>query len=224
VIHADSATEYLTIVADQDRPRFSDSVKLVNVDLSKCLLFGNRIAYYEFSNVRWQESITGYRIVLYDEIAKRDGKITVAFGQLKEVYQLLKQKYQGMGDNVRAGEFHCGELEMKRLQKGWPWRIMSIEFVYWALSGYGMDWQRAFIMLVALIVGFAWLYLLVSPSPFFNDFREALEFSIQVATLQRPATPIGLEKMGRWLTGLETVLGPIQVALLALAIRMRVKR
>ena len=69
-----------------------------------------------------------------------------------------KRKYEGKGDHIRAGDFHYGEMEMKRREYGFPRRWLSWEFAYWMLSGYGVGHVRSLVILVALISAFAGLY------------------------------------------------------------------
>ena len=57
-----------------------------------------------------------------------------------------------------------------------------------------------------------------------NRFSEALQYSIGVAAFQRPDMPRGFSELQKWLRVAEAVLGPLQIALFALALRMRLKR
>jgi hypothetical protein len=54
-------------------------------------------------------------------------------------------------------------------------------------------------------------------------FRDALLYSLNVATLQKP-DPLPNNRRAKLLVWPETVLGPVQAALLALAIRRRFMR
>ena len=77
-----------------------------------------------------------WRSVLYDEIVMRKQGEAAPWGNLKEAYQILKEKYRQMGDHATSGDFHYGEMEAKRREYGWPKRILCPEFLYWAFSGY----------------------------------------------------------------------------------------
>jgi len=123
-------------------------VTLTNVDLRECLLVGNAVGRIEFWNVEWPRRRGRY--TLRDEnVYRHTGGIPPS--NLREAYQVLKQKYHDKGDHVRAGDFHYGEMEMKRREYGWPRRYISPEFLYWLFSGYGMGYVRAFLWLVALL-------------------------------------------------------------------------
>ena len=213
------------LVAKDDRPKFGAGVFLSNVDLSMCRLVGNTIDGMQFENVKWP--YRWGRHLLYDEIAMRRGKGTSPYDRMRETYQILKEKYQRMGNHKAAGDFHYGEMEMKRREYGWPKRILCPEFIYWAFSGYGTGYIRAGAWLVVFAVAFTLLYLFTDPASFSPGYRgglEALRLSLNTMTLQRPPTPPGFGEPGKWLMLVQSILGPIQLALFALALRMRLKR
>jgi hypothetical protein len=209
----------VALCATKTPPRFAQAM-FENVDLSQCLLSGNPVGEMQLSNVVWA-TLRG-RYVLYDEIAYRKGA-TTAISTVRENYQILKEKYRQMGDHVRSGDFHYGEMEMRRRERGWPWRILSLEGLYWALSGYGTGWFRAFAMLALIAVVFGAAYQALCPTSFASP-GEALHFSLNTLLLQRPTPPTGFTNVGKWLQLIETIVGPLQAALLALAVRMRMRR
>lgn len=221
VIESELGARSTQIIARKQRPLFEGDVTFNNVDLRESKLVGNAVTRMNFTNVRWARRFG--RNVLYDEVAMRKGE-AIPVSNLKETYQILKQKYHEKGDNATAGDFHYGEMEMRRREYGWPKRVLSPEFLYWALSGYGIGYIRALFVLFLLVLLFAGLYLWSDSAAFSARFSESLLFSIQVTTLQRPSVPVGFALMGRWLHTAQMVLGPLQIALFALALRMRLKR
>lgn len=209
------------IIAAQRHPSFGGAVTFANVDLQECLLLGNVFDQMELSNIEWPHRWG--RCVIRDEMAYRRQE-RIPLGNLREAYQALKQKYHDKGDHVRAGDFHYGEMEAKRREYGFPRRWCSWEFAYWLLSGYGVGHSRAFCILVVLVAGFAGLYSWTTPPGTFGSFSEALRYSIGVAGLQRPEMPDSFTELQKWLHVLEAILGPVQIALFALALRLRLKR
>lgn len=209
------------LIAEAHSPQFGIKVSLANMDLSRCRLVGNSIRDMDFAGVRWASRC--WRKVLYDEVKLRSGA-RIPYGSLKETYQLLKEKYSQMGDHATAGDFHYGEMEMKRREHGRLGRVFCPEFLYWALSGYGVGYVRSFLVLTSLVLLFACAYYWFEPVVFSCDFSKALLFSVQTSTLQRPLLPSKLSEVGMWLNALEMILGPIQIALFGLAVRMRLKR
>jgi hypothetical protein len=185
----------------------------------------------KFSNVEWAR-YRGRR-VLFDELAIRekaagarsDGfKRYVPPSNLREAYQILKEQYRAGGDHVRSGDFHCGEMEMKRQEYSWFLRYMGLEALYYYLSGYGTQWMRAFLWLTFIVVGSAAVYLWLDPWAFSWNFGVALKFSVNTAALQHPALPQHVHSISHWVHVIESIWGPLQIALLALALRMRLKR
>src|SRR5262249_35938260 len=150
-------------------------VRLRNVDLRECRLAGNNIAPIEFNETQWGRRFG--RNVLFDETLARCGT-KIPFHSVRETYQILKQKYHERGDHATAGDFQYGEMEMKRRAYGWPRRVLCPEFLYWAASGFGTDYVRAFLVLVLLVVAFAGLYWWTSRATFGNELLDALRFSI----------------------------------------------
>jgi uncharacterized protein YjbI with pentapeptide repeats len=134
-----------------------------------------------------------------------------------------------------ANEFNYWSMDAVR-KRSWSslrsWREHSgfITTVYWALSGYGVRAVRAFWALVIIWAVFATAYGLLDP-PEFEDFEQGGHYVWQAAVYSllalarlnpepRPHEP----GLFQFLVGFEGILGPLQIALLALAIRRKVMR
>ncbi|MEK6336559.1 MAG: pentapeptide repeat-containing protein [Acidobacteriota bacterium] len=122
-----------------------------------------------------------------------------------------------------------------------------LHWLYWLASGYGERIWQAALVLVGLLVLFASLFFFgqqngqwwqapqtssppgapakASPeqSPQLLGFGEAVIYSAGVMTLQNPA-PQPANPQAKLLVLIETVLGPVQAALLALAVRRKFMR
>ncbi|HKX32346.1 MAG TPA: pentapeptide repeat-containing protein [Blastocatellia bacterium] len=121
--------------------------------------------------------------------------------------------------------------------------IQPLLWVYWILSGYGERVSKALLVLVLSALIFAGFYRRVgfqSPPQIIGvqsggsaqvdniglpitSFRKAIIYSFEVMALQKPE-PKPLTNAARSLVLVETIFGPIQAALLALAIRRRFMR
>jgi len=142
-----------------------------------------------------------------------------------------------------ASKFRYMAMEARRLEswRGFaPWRL---SWWYWLASGYGERvWQAFFVLLGILLlsallytrVGFArWEPKFASESDIVvakrDDvgaplkFSRALTYSAAVMTFQRPE-PKPATTTAQSVVLLETILGPVQAALLALAIRRKFMR
>jgi hypothetical protein len=110
-----------------------------------------------------------------------------------------------------------------------PWRLI---WWYWALSGYGERTWRSALWIVGILVGFAALYMLVgyvkveelSPSGIWQAFLEAVVYSLGVMSRQAERLSGSESTLLRSLVFVEGILGPLQVALFALALRRRFMR
>jgi hypothetical protein len=163
-------------------------------------------------------------------------------------HRLLAVACRQLADNAEANHrYHeasrlrYSAFEARRIEKhrGFvPWRL---DWWYWLASGYGERVGQAFLIFVLLIGMFAFGYKFaefeppskpavtsqppdpVEPKPKTMGWREAALYSFKVAILQKPEP----KPRGLWsdlLVSLETVLGPAQAALLALALRRRFMR
>jgi hypothetical protein len=203
-------------------PRLYGRVTLHNVNLDRCCLLGNRFGDFELVGVRWHRRRG--RWALYDETLFHMG-VRAQPRDIREGYQALKETYKRAGDHVRSGDFHYGEVEMRRREYPSLWqRVLWPEAWYWLTSGYGTRPLRAFCVLAAIIL-ICGSWFLWNDARFFqwSEFN-ALRFSLAVATLQRPEIPQGFSELGQWLYRVEAVVAPIQAAMFGLALRMRLKR
>ncbi len=119
-------------------------------------------------------------------------------------------------------------MEMKRREYkrdlGCPWQWFCAEFVYKVLSGYGTRYLRAGFVLIVIALIFALAYLWSNPLAFNFSLSDALRFSVKVMTLQRPVPLQNLDWLGQSFQIAQTIIGPVQIALFGLALRMRLRR
>jgi uncharacterized protein YjbI with pentapeptide repeats len=110
--------------------------------------------------------------------------------------------------------------QKKKFQSGKTWSFSKLlRLLYRILSGYGERVGRAFFILFALWLVFSWLYYIFEPF----SFGRALSYSLAVMTFQRP-DPKPTTELASAFVAIEAVLGPLQAALLALAIRRKFMR
>ena len=167
--------------------------------------------------------------------------LAIACGQLAENAE-ANNRYE------EASHFRYWAMNLRRQQK-WAgrkfWKTDWLHILYWVVSGYGERMLRAFAWLVALWVVFALLYTRVgftkpedkSAAPTADPttatepdtvgqplpLKRAFTYSLGVMSLQKPE-PTPLTGTAQTLVLLETILGPLQAALLALAIRRKFMR
>ena len=147
-----------------------------------------------------------------------------------------------------ASRLRYSSFDARRIERFYGFIFWRVDWWYWLASGYSERVLQAFIVFVVLIGLFTIGYknsdfdptsktaitkpipMAASSSPDIPDrqprrlgWREAALYSFNVSILQKPdPKPMGL--WGNALVSLETVLGPAQAALLALALRRRFMR
>lgn len=228
-----------------EQPRFDlqfahiekpDQVSFQSLDLCPHWFVNVDPRTFEFSDVVWLDR-------LEEELKSlEDAKVSAPNQLLAITYRRLAVNAEENHRYGEAAEFRYGSMDLYRLEE---WRGMAfwrLAWWYWLLSGYGERITRAAGCLLLILVLFAGLYTQVgfvrpadqttkataittTPDTVGTPlhFTQALVYSFEVSILQKPE-PKPLTLVARFLVGLETVLGPLQAALLALAIRRKFMR
>ncbi|MGA9771817.1 MAG: pentapeptide repeat-containing protein [Blastocatellia bacterium] len=142
--------------------------------------------------------------------------------------QQLAENAEGNNRYEEASEFRYWSMNARRKENWRGYAIWKLSWWYWAVSGYGERILRAFAWVLAILILFALLYTKVGfTNPSAGDeplpFKRAFTYSLAVMSLQKPE-PRPLTNTAQTLVLLETILGPVQAALLALAIRRKFMR
>jgi uncharacterized protein YjbI with pentapeptide repeats len=126
----------------------------------------------------------------------------------------------------RDGKVRRGMLiRLRRFARTYQKSFDLLHCLYWAASGYGEKITRAFVLLIAIWIFFAGLYMLTGHIRVHraSDMLGAVNYSLSVMALQKPE-PKSVAGLTPLLITFETILGPVQAALLALAIRRKFMR
>lgn len=200
----------------------------VNVDSRK----------FEFTNVEWHwQSTRG-------EIARlREEVVSLPHRMLAIACRQLASNAEESHRYEQASKFRYLAMDARRLEHWRGFGFWRLSWWYWLASGYGERVLRAVLMLFGILlisaglymkVGFArWEPRLVSESDALIAKRDetgaplkvgrAMTYSAAVMTLQKPE-PRPATTAAQTIVLLETILGPVQAALLALAIRRKFMR
>ncbi len=157
-----------------------EAVVFYRTYLGQALFSNCDVSKVTFSNVRWRERKNGKRTVFEELVdltpetaeALRPPKASADernYALIAELYQQLKKNYDDRGDYWTAGDFHYGEMEMKRLSSRrknpiWRWLHRHLGLVAWYryASEYGESYARpAASLLFFLLVFFPALYPLI---------------------------------------------------------------
>jgi hypothetical protein len=137
-------------------------------------------------------------------------------------------------------------MDARSRERGRGFTFWTLDWLYWLASGYGERVWQACLVLVVLWALCAGIYMLVGFTRWEpkasseaeamdvvkskrDDFgkplgwRDALGYSFGAITLQKPEPPPATTT-AKISVAIETVLGPVQAALLALAIRRKFMR
>ena len=202
-------------------------VWFVNVDARK----------FEFTNVDWdwrlQEAIVD---VTAKKVSAPHNMLSIACRNLA-VNAEDNHRYEG------ASKFRYMAMDARRLEHWGGFGFWRLSWWYWLASGYGERIWRAGLVLLGILlvsalvytrVGFArWEPRVSSESEAMLAQRDevgaplelsrAFTYSAAVMTFQRPE-PRPATTAAQTIVLLETILGPVQAALLALAIRRKFMR
>lgn len=195
---------------------------------------------FEFINVNWNWRVISTK----QEIKSIDEK------DVSSAHRLLEIACRNLAVNAEenhrykeASKFRYMAMDAQRLERWRGFAFWRLRWWYWLTSGYGERVGRAFVMLVAVWLLSAALYSQVGFVRWetrVSNEKEAAEarrdevgeplrwprpltYSLGVMTLQKPE-PRPATNAAQSLVMLETILGPVQAALLALAIRRKFMR
>jgi uncharacterized protein YjbI with pentapeptide repeats len=107
-----------------------------DVYLGQALFHNCDVSDFQFAKVRWRNRTNGKRMVFEEGedlrldqadtvalLADRRGLDELNYALVAELYQQLKKNYDDRRDYWTAGDFHYGEMEMKRLATPNPSRV-----------------------------------------------------------------------------------------------------
>jgi uncharacterized protein YjbI with pentapeptide repeats len=182
------------------------SIIFDRVDLQKCRLCGTDLKNAELTAVTWTsiDTCCGRRVGIYDEVARAEIGEDRPWEQIEQVYRRLKQNFEDRSAVERAGDFHYGEKEARRMNPNTPAGLRLLLTFYCWIAGYGERLLRPIFSaaLLLLIFSFTCIYsglirkgevYPLSPTRL-GDWLSAAWYTAQLAVTQtKPAnpTPIG---------------------------------
>jgi len=136
---------------------------------------------------------------------------------VRRIYLELKRNFEDKKDWNTAGDFHYGEMECRRKMKG----ILSLENIYFWLSGYGEKPLRALTSLVLLVVICSIFYMFYEGSTLKSSGYDSLKIAalLKLGKVAEPSSALA-----KIIFLIESIMGLTLIALLVLALRRKVKR
>ena len=222
-----------------------DRVKFQMVDLSRAHITMTMFRGVSFVDVVWNKYHS--RKIIYDEVVINESTDKNfkknRLPHLAEAYRNLRVTLEDNKDYSTASDFYIGEMEAARTQKSFLGKyLFSIEAWYNYLSKYGTSPLRAIFILSTLILCHSFITWLIIPHGSFvlqqmrycinsselmyliNTICGLLHNSLKVITIQKFEPFISYSAGLNLLNTIFRVLGPIQIALIVLALRGKVKR
>lgn len=200
---------------DSDRPgavftlaRFEkpEEVIFYQTDLSRVLFHNCDVSKFLFSNVTWRKRPGNDKNMVFDEVVSLENENPSAlrlpedspdernYSLVAELYQQLKKNYDDRRDYWTAGDFHYGEMELKRQSSRrrnpllrWWHRNLGLAAWYKYASEYGENYLRPVGWLLVVVALLAYLFPMAGLSP-----RISLQAPYQ--NVLASATP----KLGYW--------------------------
>lgn len=149
-----------------------------SIDLSRASFLGTDLSHLHFRDVRWctsQENLWGIpvlkvrRSVLFDhlDIEQRDDQslehdvAKPTHHQLGELYRQVRVNLEASRQEVDAGEFYIGQMDMRRRDPQFH-RFYRFFFlgIYRFIALYGESWQRPLVLYTLFGLIFAWVYVM----------------------------------------------------------------
>lgn len=143
--------------------------------LGQALFHNCDVSKMNFSSVEWRQRNGSGKRMMFEEVVdlehakdlapREDNPDERDYGLVAELYQQLKKNYDARQDYWTAGDFHYGELEMKRLackrkNKALRWLVQHFRLValYKYASHYGESYVRPALWFGATLLVFALLF------------------------------------------------------------------
>lgn len=205
-----------------------EQVVFQSVDFSMCSFINTDLSKVELTDIIWPIKGVSFhfysRNIVYDEIAEKPKKKN--YPLVEKLYRDLKKNYENRGNYGEAGDFHYGEMEMRRLSRKGILRYASLLWLYKTLSGYGEKHWRALFWLGAFLLIYLGTYRFIEYNALsfrdglWNSFVHALE----VITFQRNHIYPSLSPQGKLADMFLTIAFSLQATLAILAIKRKFKR
>ena len=226
-----------------DRP---EAVVFSSVRLHPAWFVNTDAGKFAFTKVTWPQ-LARLRWIWEDLQAVKTGDPKAALGEPEESLSIACQRLAvNSEENQRyddASAFRYAAMDLRRRSKKFRGLLWRLEWWYWFASGYSERLVRSAAVLAGIWFLFTFLYTQVNFvrwEPKVENaaqartavaaawiqplkFTEALGYSAAVMTLQKPE-PRPSSLTAKNLVLLETILGPLQAALLALTVRRRFMR
>jgi uncharacterized protein YjbI with pentapeptide repeats len=225
-----------------------EKVRFRKINLSKFRFLGTDLRKVEFIDVDWYKEEGAGRNKIYDEVSPDPENRKLDHPLITQVYKRLRANYEENLNYAEAGDFHIGEMEMRRKDKREKISNRFAISLYMGISYYGesfllpLGWLLLFLL---ILFPLSYMFVGITPkigegqiqyyidlyykailpnSEKLKDFCSSLTYSLSVFSLLRERPYQTINNPGHILTVLESILSPTLIAFFLLALRRRFKR
>ncbi|MGB8658551.1 MAG: pentapeptide repeat-containing protein [Candidatus Zixiibacteriota bacterium] len=215
---------------------FSTPEKVVfqKVNLSKFRFLETDVRKVSFIDVDWNKKSSKGRWRVYDEVSMDPDTKNFDYSLIEELYRRLRKNYEDNLKYSEAGDFYIGEMEM--------WRKAETSFLskiplfcYKAISNYGESYYRPLCWILAILLLFPIFFMIAGIQPVnheqiivaaekIKDYSTSFWYSTSIFSFIRDKKCTTTNNWGDALFVTESILSPIMLAFLLLALRRRFKR
>ena len=220
-----------------------ERVKFQTIRLRPSWFIGTDPKSFTFDTIAWHPDGLQEEIAYVRKIQDHR-RIPYLFSRLEKVCWDLSKNQEDHSYYAQASTFRYWAADLRRRRRCYGLAFWTLEWWYWAASGYGERAARAFMTLVLIWIGFAFFYTRMPVGASNSEivfqqkhetastaseratgltFRQCTVYSAQAILLQSPQPP-PIAVSGRLLVSFEKIVASFQAALLALAIRRRFLR
>jgi uncharacterized protein YjbI with pentapeptide repeats len=206
---------------DRSRIEKPEQVTFNTVLLHPGWFINTDVRKVDFTDVKWYGMPGGPEGTIEAEVKSLTERVESPYTLLSQACRRLSANAEENREYPLANEFYYWSMNSLR-KEGWR-SLGAIGTLYWALSGYGVRATRAFLVLVGICAAFAAFYIAFGP-PKLEDLGQALVYSLGAVARLNPEPRPTEPGVFQFLVIVEGLLGPLQIALLALAVRRKVMR
>ena len=221
------------------------NVRFENVDLSRVSFERTDVSQVHFVGRRWATMTEPCfwlipfwkrdRNAIYDELAlgkqinsDKSGEVDEELDAGEEValvgetYRQLRINLEATRQEVEAGDFYVGQMEMRRQNPSEPWFYRILLNIYRALASYGEDYIQPFVWYALIFAPlFALAYWLLGDV----SYADGLFSAITAGSLFRfEKLPDGIENWEKLLVFFNMAVDILLITLIVIALRRRFHR
>jgi uncharacterized protein YjbI with pentapeptide repeats len=223
-----------------------EKVSFQKVDLCNFRLLGTDLRKVEFVDVDWYKEKARGRNKIYDEVSPDPETKKFDYPLIAQVYKRLRANYEENLNYADAGDFHIGEMEMRRKGEKNPFN-KAVIWLYKLISNYGESYWHPLVWILFFLIFFPLIYMLTGITPKIGgsqiqyhldfslkgiiptfekikDYWSSFVYSLSVFSLIRERPYQTIRDLGHFFTILESIFSPVLIAFFLLALRRRFKR